>query len=171
MPAKCLVVTPETAPRPPVDFSWYGDAVGARASSRVFVHLSIRGQVAFLRLANAACFTSSGVGAGGTVTPYTNAFRLLLAEPLRLEAFLELLDSPRPAAQVYGLAGLRLLAPETFRIVAPSFGFRTDPVPVVQGCFPGSLSFAELIGTGEALHVELSNGSWPWELAGSRSGA
>jgi hypothetical protein len=171
MPVKCLTLLEEAIPSPPYDFSWYGDVVSARASSRIFGRLSVRGQVALLRLSNASCFTSYSVGPRSRVTPYANAFGLLFAEPMRLQAFFELLQSPRPAAPAYGLSGLRLVAPDTYRILAPSFSFRADPVPVVQGCFPGHISFADLIGTGDPLNVELSNASWPLDLARPRSGA
>ena len=129
---------------PPGILAWYGDVAGLRASSRLFPRLSTDGRVAFLRLGNALCFTTGGVGVSGTITPQAEAFQALLAEPLRVEAFLELLTSPQPAAQMYGLAGLRLVAPHSFHLLAPSFTLRTDAVPTFFGCIFSEHRFVDL---------------------------
>ena len=139
----------EPLPRsiPPGILAWYGDVVGLRATSRVFPRLSTDGRVAFLRLGNALCFTTGGVGVAGTITAQAEAFQALLAEPLRVEAFLELVTSRQPAAQMYGLAGLQLAAPHAFSLLAPSFTLRTDAIPTFFGCTFSEHRFAELLDT------------------------
>ena len=152
VPAESRSSPLEPPPRsiPPGILAWYGDVVGLRHSSRVFPRLSVDGRIAFLRLGNALCFTMGGVGAAGTITPQAEAFHALLAEPLRVEAFLELVASPLPAAQMYGLAGLHLAAPHAFHLLAPSFTFRTDAIPTFFGCSFSEHHFVELLGTDDS---------------------
>ncbi len=154
------------------DLRWNGDEAHLAISSPVYPRLTARGQAAFLRLGNARVFSDAGGGLEGhRSSPFSRAFRRLLDEPLREEAFLELSASKTPASQLFGLAGLRLVAPSHYSALAPSFRSRTDTVIVLEGCLSGSLSFAEIVGPTSRRTFDISSGAWPRDLAGLPPGA
>src|SRR5262249_47423043 len=121
-----------------------------------------------LRLGNATVFTSGGIGPKGARSPFANAFRLLLAEPLADQVFLELIASRGVVQQLYGLAGIRSVAPGRFASVESSFRGRIDTVPVLDGCNGGERRVAEVVGTGRSgglRPLEIANGTWSEEFA------
>jgi len=146
---------------PPGDLRWYGDIRSLAFTSRVFARLSADGQRAFLRMGNASYFTSSGVSYPGRDSPLAIAFRQVLAEPARADAFLELLLVPSSPAQLYGLAGLQRVAPDAYRVLAPSFSLRPDPVPTFIGCDVTETLFAELLDTGISTGASPAVPGWP----------
>ncbi|CAG0993305.1 hypothetical protein GPROT1_03205 [Gammaproteobacteria bacterium] len=155
---------PKPSSPPPGDLRWYGDVLGLEVTSRIFARLSPDGQRAFLRMGNASYFTSSGVGYSGRDSPLAIAFGQVLAEPARGEAFLELLLVSRSPAQLYGLAGLQLVAPDAYRVIAPSFALRPDPVPTFIGCIVTETLFAELLDTGISTGAAPAVPGWPAAL-------
>ena len=154
------------------DLQWNGDEARLAASSLVYPRLTARGQAAFLRLGNARVFSDAGGGPEALrSSPFSRAFRRLLAEPLHEEAFLELSGSHAPAPQLFGLAGLQLVAPNRFSALAPSFRTRTDTVVVLEGCLSGPLSIAEVVGPTPGRTFDISSGAWSRDLAGIPPGA
>ncbi len=170
--SETLAIPEPAVPTPADDFQWRGDDAHLTTSSRVFPLLSVRGQVALLRLGNARVFADGGNGLQDHPTsPLARAFRLLLAESRCESAFLELSASDKAIPQLYGLAGLRLVAPNRFSALALSFRFRTDSVPVLEGCLGRSRTFADIIGPSSVSTFDISSGSWPRDLAGLPPGA
>lgn len=148
------------------NLEYQGDRAGVRSRSKVLRLLSSPGREGLLRLANAEVFAWSHAGIGGDVSPHALAFRAVLREPRSRDAFLELVESARPEARLYGLAGLYLVDPAAFRVLAALFREFPAQAMVLVGCTGGRQDLASVIGTGAEGSPQLWNGSWSRDLAG-----
>jgi hypothetical protein len=71
-------------------------------------------------------------------------------------------------AQLYGLAGLRLVAPERFAALAPSYRSQAASVRTFRACSGGERAFSDVLGpaSSKATVWDISSGSWARDLAG-----
>jgi hypothetical protein len=89
-------------------------------------------------LKDADMFATGGVGFAGTLTPATKAYYYLLTHPKGKEAFRGLLSAPRPATQMFALAGLSILAPEEAEKSYPAYLSSKTLVKTANGCEMGT---------------------------------
>ncbi len=122
--AGCAAEPPEVEPLPdyPLTGRW---AEGADLGTR-------DGALAVLR--DVDSFAGPTVGDGGGASPHATAFRTVLNEPDAAALFAELVEDARPAGQLYGLAGLQLTEPSTYKRALPRYLVRTDSITTAAGC-------------------------------------
>ncbi len=153
-------------PNPVPELECQADDGAVRAQSRIHSALSAQAQAAYVCLATTRVFTSSGLGHGSMPSPHADAFRILLPEPGAHGAFAELLESRNPTSQLYGLAGVRLLDPQFFRLAARALGNSEALVWTVSGCMVSERALGEVVSDSRPGSCDIESGCWAEDLAG-----
>jgi hypothetical protein len=147
-----LMRIPSPRVRSPVDSTPVAD-VGSRSKWDEAVHT----------LRTASTFASASVGYGGVVPDAVVAWRTVVAHPMGVRIFLELLHSSTPEGRMYALAGLRALDVSGFLSVAAAYRGDRSPVNAMVGCIGFTASAGDLL-------YELDHGMWIGEfIAAKRS--
>ena len=120
--------------------------------------------IAFAILQDADQFNAAAVGFAGVTPTEVMAWRVIFDRPDAEDEFLRLLDTARPAGQLYALAGLWMRDSRLFAREAARFRGRSDSVRTFSGCIVGTARFDELV-------AQISRGEWVREFFRARLSA
>lgn len=113
-------------------------------------------------LVRAEEFAGTAVGIGGEEPPTSRAFKDLASRPQATPAFLQLIAFGTPAAQVYGLCGLRHSAPVLYTFVSRPFRHSSREVRTFFGCILDRSSMGDLIYAKNGLRLEPGENLAEW---------
>jgi len=136
--------------------------VEAQNSSFSENRLSDSGQKAFRVLLTANRFEDTYIGYGGELSKYVAAYRVLLAEQMRTEAFRELLQRASTAGQLYALAGLYDADNVYFQSVAAKYKDSASEVDTMSGCIIAKRTVGEIVFLDQPYTVRLETPLQPF---------
>lgn len=100
---------------------------------------------AYKQLLSAKVFAFGGVGFAGTISEPEKAFHIVAADTNALEHFSGLLRDGSGAAQLYGLCGIRGLAPKTFDNKAKPIIAANPKVNTMAGCLMAEEAASDVV--------------------------
>jgi hypothetical protein len=124
--------------------------------------LSESGQKAFKTLLGAERFENVAIGPAGELSKYVEAYRVLLKEQLRANAFKELLQKATMAGQLYALAGLYDADNAYFQSVVAKYKDSKEKVQSMDGCLFGISTVGLIVFLDKPNTVRLSSPSQPF---------
>ena len=115
-------------------------------ASAVGVAAQTEADAAYKRIAMAPYFAVGGIGFTGAITPAEKDVHILIRnkDDKKLVA---LTEEKNPAAQMYGLLGLRYLSHARYEQIAGSLAKSPRTVETFSGCLRGSESVAKVSAT------------------------
>ena len=87
-------------------------------------------------LLHAEYFSVWGVGYAGTPTENERAFQAFMETKPAIAEVLRLIDDGTSAGKIYGLLALKILSPDQFAKIAPTFSKQRTGVKILHGCDP-----------------------------------
>lgn len=140
-------------------------SVGAAAQDEPFseTQLTPQGQKAFQTLLSAPRFEDVSVGIGGDLSELVAAYRVLLREERRVEAFKSLLERATIAGQLYAICGLYDTDHKFFLSVVDRYKRSRDFVDTLSGCRGGEWLVRKIIFLKGANVVRLSGPKQPFD--------